>query len=441
MNKLIGNILMGIAVWANLSCDGFLDEKPEKSILVPNSVADVRYILDNYKILNENPLLCFILADDWRTSDENWEGLNPWVQRSYLWEDEIFAPGERSTDYNLLHRKVFYANVALKTIEDLEEGGDPAVLELRGEALYIRSLSLFYLAQLFLPHSQSSQVDDTEIPVHFNPDVNTEPEWMGADELMEKIVMDLEEASQLLSPTAAYPNRPDKIVAKGLLSRVYLYIGEFEKAYEAGIGLIDGNYSLLNYGEYASDSSYPFPLFNSETVYYGFTSSYFVTASPMTFINPELFELYTDNDFRKELFFTKSPSGGPLFRGSYTGGFNLFSGITLSEIYLNVAEAAVRTGKEDEGLQILSILASKRYKDVEKWKTEAGDDLLEIVLEERRKELVFRCTRWGDMKRFASQDEFELPISRVIRDEEYKLQDNKKFTLKLPAYEVELEAR
>lgn len=441
MNKLIGNILIGIAVWSSLSCDGFLDEKPEKSILVPNSVADVRYILDNYKILNENPLLCFILADDWQTSDENWEGLNPWVQRSYLWEDEIFAPGERSTDYNLLHRKVFYANVVLKTLDDLEEGGDPTVLQLRGEALYVRSLSLFYLAQLFLPHPRSSQVDNTEIPVHFNPDVNAEPEWMGSDELMEKIVMDLEEASLLLSPKAAYPNRPDKIVVKGLLSRVYLYMGEFEKAYKAGMALIDGDFTLLDYGDYASDSPYPFPLFNSETVYYGFTSSYFVTASPMTYINPELFELYTDNDFRKELFFTESPSGGPLFRGSYTGVSSLFTGITLSEIYLNVAEAAVRTGKDEEGFQVLSILAGKRYKDVEKWKAEAGNDLLEIVLKERRKELVFRCTRWGDMKRFASLGELKLPISRVIGDEEHKLQDNKKFTLKLPAYELELEAR
>lgn len=432
---------MGIVLWANLSCDGFLDEKPEKSILVPNNVADVRYILDNYKILNENPLLCFILADDWQTSDENWEGLNPWVQRSYLWEDELFAPGERSTDYNLLHRKVFYANVVLKTLEDLEKGGDPAVLELRGEALYLRSLSLFYLAQLFLPHPQSSQIEDIEIPVHFNPDVNAKPEWIGSDGLMEKIVMDLEESSLLLSAKAAYPNRPDRMVAKGLLSRVYLYIGDFENAYKVGMELINGDYSLLDFGEYESDSSYPFPLFNSETVYYGFTSSYFVTASPMTFINPELFELYSDNDFRKDLFFTKSPSGGPLFRGSYTGVSSLFTGISLSEIYLNVAEAAVRTGKEDEGLQLLSILASKRYKDVEKWKAEAGDDLLEIVLEERRKELVFRCTRWGDMKRLASQGEFEFPKLRVIRDKEYKLEDNEKFTLKLPIYEIELETK
>ncbi|WBL43024.1 RagB/SusD family nutrient uptake outer membrane protein [Algoriphagus halophytocola] len=439
MNKLIGNILIGIAVGMTLSCNGFLDEKPEKSILVPNSVDDVRYILDNYKILNENPLLCFILADDYQTVDQSWEGLNPWVQRSYLWQDEIFAPDERSTDYNLLHRKIFYANVALKTLADLGNV-DQEVQELKGEALFVRSMSLFYLAQLFLPHPQSSQVESTEIPVHFNPDVNAEPDWVGSKELMERIVMDLEEASLLLSQKAAYPNRPDRLASKGLLSRVYLYMGDFEMAYKAGKEVIGDNSSLLNYADFSAGSPYPFPLFNKETVYYGFTSSYFVTASAMTFIDPELVGLYSENDRRKELFFRDSPSGRPLFRGSYTGVSSLFTGITLSEIYLNVAEAAIRTEMEEEGLGLLTLLATNRYKDVDKWKGEAGGNLLEVVLEERRKELVFRCTRWGDMKRLAAQSELEFPITRVIRNEEYKLEEMEKFTLNLPEYELELEA-
>ena len=117
----------------------------------------------------------------------------------------------------------------------------------------------------------------------------------------------------------------------------------------------------------------------------------------------------------------------------------MFSGITLSEIYLNVAEAAVRTGKTEEGLQLLTALAIKRYDNLGVWKSELGDDLLGAVLEERRKELVFRCTRWGDMKRLASQGELELPLTRVIGEEEYKLADMKKFTLKVPEYELELE--
>ena len=55
------------------ACDGFLDEKPNKSILVPETVADFEAIIDNYDNINITPILPFMLSDDYWTTGSNWQ--------------------------------------------------------------------------------------------------------------------------------------------------------------------------------------------------------------------------------------------------------------------------------------------------------------------------------------------------------------------------------
>ncbi|GAA0878963.1 RagB/SusD family nutrient uptake outer membrane protein [Algoriphagus jejuensis] len=440
MKKYLVNALLALGLIATVSCEEYLDEKPVKSILVPDTKEDVRYILDNYTTLNDNPLLVFVLADDWVTTTPNWERLNPWVQKAYLWEEEIFNPDERSTDYNRLHRKIFFANVSLDILDKIGIKDDPEAESLRGEALLVRSAALFYLAQLFLPYPDGDEeAGQLKIPVHWSSEVNVKPEWMTIAALLPKIEADLTEAYSLISQQSAFQNRPNKAVVKALLSRIYLYSGKYEDALDAASSALQAPGMLLDYSEYSPEKPYPFFLFNEESMYYGYSNSYLVTDGPASFINPELYSDYSDNDFRKELFFTSGANGDPLFRGSYTGDFNLFTGISYSEVLLNATESAVRLGKVEEGMTLLETLAQNRYKDLELWRESIGADLLGAVTRERRRELVFRGTRWGDMKRLVAIGEITLPIKREIHEESYELASESQLTLQLPPYEASLE--
>src|SRR5690606_19900479 len=130
---------------------------------------DARYLLDYYIGLNENPLIPFILCDEWYTTEQNWAGFNPWEQNAYVWQQRIFAPDERSLDYLVPYQKIFISNVVLDILE--ESGNSQEGESLRGEALFVRAMSMFTLGQLFLPHPQADLDSDKTIPLYFTPEI------------------------------------------------------------------------------------------------------------------------------------------------------------------------------------------------------------------------------------------------------------------------------
>ncbi|MDP3198930.1 MAG: RagB/SusD family nutrient uptake outer membrane protein [Algoriphagus sp.] len=436
MNKR-ASIFLIIIGFFSVSCEGFLEEKPVKSILVPSTVEDIRAILDNYTTLNSNSLASFILSDDWVTSSANWEALNPWEQNAYLWHKEIFQPQERSVDYNRLHRKIFFANNCLDILEGLENQSTH-VAQLKGEALFVRSLAMIQLGQLFLPHFESSEAEIIKIPIRFSAVVTGPSQLMGINGLFQRAEQDLLEARNLLPEKAAFPNRPDKRSAAALLSNVYLYWGKYDLALTMSLEVLDAGIGLMDYKKLNPLSPYPFKLFNEETLYYGVTSSFSVTASSATWINPDLIKRYSTNDLRRSLYFNKDAAGNFLYKGSYLGDFNLFSGIGISEVLLNGAESAFRLGRATEGQSILIKLIKNRYGDVNQWIEENKSPDLNTVLEERRKELVFRGSRWSDMKRLAAIGELKLPLIRKIRGSDFFLERMDQFSLKLPEIELAL---
>src|SRR5690606_22423565 len=121
----------------------------------------------------------------------------------------------------------------------------------------------------------------------------------------------------------------------------------------------------------------------------------------------ELVDLYEEDDLRKFLFFTDS--GDKLtFKGSYTGTNNatLFGGLTSGELFLNCSESLVRSGKINEGLDVLNGLLEKRY--IENSFTGYFGlneiDALALIKTERLKELCFKGgIRWMDLKRYAAE--------------------------------------
>lgn len=430
--------LLSVSLAGLFSCQGYLEEKPEKSILVPTTVGDVRALLDYYTTLNENALVDFIQADDWVTVDANWLGLAPWEQNAYLWEETVFEPVERSTDYSRLYRKVFTANVALDVLDGLEKSDE--TLNLKGEALFIRALAYFHLAQLFLPPPMPGG-DQIKIPVKLTPDVNLRAQWWNVSQVLIQVERDLLESFEFLSPVSQSKNRPNKKVAKAALARLFLYTERWEEALAAAeYVLAQESGRLMDYHDIDNTAPYPFKLFNSEVLYYGITSSFSVTASAATFVNPDLIAKYGEGDLRPGLFFSKG-STGSLFKGSYNGDYNLFTGIALPEMYLTAAETLVRMGKTQEGMHWLGLLAQRRYQAPEDWGVISSKSPLELVLEERQKEQVFRGTRWMDMKRLSAKGELPSVAPREIQGVNHPLPNPGRLYLELPALELDLENR
>ena len=74
--------------------------------------------------------------------------------------------------------------------------------------------------------------------------------------------------------------------------------------------------------------------------------------------------------------------------------------LLFSEVYLNKAEALALLGRESEAISTLQELRDKRMSDAGTI-NETGEDLVEFIRDERRRELCFAGQRWFDLRRYA----------------------------------------
>src|SRR5690606_17026738 len=105
-----------------------------------------------------------------------------------------------------------------------------------------------------------------------------------------------------------------------------------------------------------------------------------------------------------------------------TGSSVLFSGLTTAELYLVLSECEVRLGNVIESLSYINPLLEKRFDgSFTSIDTPDAESLLVIILEERRKELVFRGLRWMDLKRLNLDFRFQKAITRELFGNTYVL--------------------
>ncbi len=98
------------------------------------------------------------------------------------------------------------------------------------------------------------------------------------------------------------------------------------------------------------------------------------------------------------------------------------------------AESYIRKGNIVEGLAKLNELSEKRWKigTFIPFSASTQEDALEIVLTERRKELILRGLRWTDIKRLNLQGK-NIVLNRNVNGQSYNLQPNDlKYAIAIP---------
>ena len=104
---------------------------------------------------------------------------------------------------------------------------------------------------------------------------------------------------------------------------------------------------------------------------------------------------------------------------SYIG---TFIGLTTSEILLIRSEAAARIGKSAIALAGINLLRQHRFAPENYQEVQWGNAiLLQEILKERRKELVFRGRRWADVKRLNQEAATQRTLTRTVEGQSYQL--------------------
>lgn len=218
-------------------------------------------------------------------------------------------------------------------------------------------------------------------------------------------------------------------------------MGNFIAAKSHADSCLDKYASLIDYNNLNTTTTNPFPANNKEVLYQSnllSTTDLFYRSSLI--IDSTLYNSYSDQDLRKQLFFTTGSAGLPVPGFSYSGNTTKFSGLATDEVFLIRAECNARLGNKELALQDLTTLLQKRWKnnDYLPPMVNSSQEALNLVLIERRKELVFRGLRWIDIRRL-NEINPAITLKRWWSNTEYTLAPgDKRYVLPIPPDVIEV---
>lgn len=428
--------------------DEFLATVPSESLSVAKDLNDLYLLLDNSSILNNNnPGIQELSADDYYITPANYLRASTIPdQNAYTWQKDIY-PNRSVNDWNAPYSKIYYANTVLDALATglIQNTDQNLYNDIKGRALFFRAMSYYNLLQLFAaPYNSSTATTDLGIPLRLTSDITIKEGRSSVQKCYDQVIQDLQNAYALLPKTNTYVTHPTTTSAMAFLSRVYLTMGNYSEALKAANTALTLNSSLVDFNTMTPTplkltNASQFPL--SETSYITTFVSYAEVLQSRAIPDSSLYRSYDNNDLRRTFFFQLS-AGQLAFTGNYnlkTG--NYFDGVANDEVYLNRAECFARQGDATSAIADLNTLLKKRYLTgtfVPRVASSADDALGQILLE-RRKELIFRGTRWTDLRRLNRDSRFQTTLTRNINGTIYTLPPNDpRYVFAIPDLEVQL---
>lgn len=447
---LVVNVLLVI-----ISCKkSFLEAKPSTTIVAPSTLSDLQGLLENAVVLNScTPILSQLACDDYIFNDyESWKATQTITERnSYVWDKNLYGGEVNILDWKKGYSGIFYANNILESLNQIQFNNNNAVQYnlVKGWALFIRAYILYDLVRNFSPnYNRTMASNNLGLPIRLSPAIDALVQRSSVQETYHQILSDLEDSKQLLSSTLpANTNRPSKAAAFALFSRIYISMNDYNKAELYSDSALSITKKLIDYNSVSKTATSPFAVNNDETIFSstGLFDSYLIAASSSAnsgvTINPDLIKLYKADDLRLQIYFATNSVTGKLYsKRRYYPQSVPFTGLATDELYLIKSECLARRNEPDLALKWLNSLLIKRFPPAKftNLTNEDVSDVLQTVLNERRKELVWRTLRWSDLKRLNTSGA-NITLSRVLNNVTYTLPPNDpKYVFPIPDDEIAL---
>ncbi|MFC3199523.1 RagB/SusD family nutrient uptake outer membrane protein [Parapedobacter deserti] len=427
----------------------WLAAKNNLNRVVPVTLADARAILRSSTLLNignDQIGMSLLASDDLYLQTATYLSRSEKERNIYVWSPAIDSRSTPIAEWNDGYEQVLYANVALETVAGVERNAANAMEhdEVRGAALFFRAKAFYNLLQLFAPAWDPDKDNSRAgIPLRLSSDPNPKTMRASVSDGYRQVMDDLSMASQLLTTRPALKTDPSKQAAFGLLARCLLGMADYRGAVLYADSALQLESALLDYNALLDRTSmqYPFEPQHEEVIFDAIIGPNYV---PVRFnycmVDSTLFAGYRDDDLRKQLFFAVNSQGGPSFRGSYSGADNRFSGIATDELFLIRAECSARLGNIDDALEDINTLLAHRM-DRSSFVPYGESDqkkLLDRILVERRKELVFRGQRWTDLRRLNAEPARAVTLVREIDGSNYRLPpESSRYVFPIPEYVID----
>ena len=420
------------------ACNKYLDKPGDPTQKVPQTLEDVEMMLDKPVFLGSVPL----------SSDEYIMTLGPnpapAMKNYYLtWlpNDPLIPLAD--TYWSVPYSAVFNANLCLEILEKIGRTEANGMLfdRLKGSAHFTRAAAMTALVWQFAKaYNETTAKSDPGIVLDLNSDPLEKLQRSSNEDSYRQIIQDAEKALELLPLRAVHSSRPSKLAANGLLARIYLSMRKYDKVQDNCNAYLEQQTALIDFNDGAMiDLSVAYTMaphqWGPEVIFFMSTLPGFPLTSYI--VDTTLYAAYASNDIRKKAWF-KPSQGYYAYLGSYLR-VRPHSSICTPEMYIMRAECFARNNQIGKAMDDLNQLLKHRYETASFIPLTASgrEEALELVLMERRKELLFYGLRWMDIKRL-NEEGANISITRKLGDQTAVLPPrDPRFAMQLPSFLVE----
>lgn len=330
-----------------------------------------------------------------------------------------------------LYKRINVCNMVLALIDEQPENNLNDGIQkkrVKGEAYYLRGLYYFMLANMYcepyVPSTAASKLGMAIKTTEFVEDVEFSRGNLA--ETYAHIISDFENAGQCLADVRRKSiNRADINSVRLMLSRVYLYMQNWDKAAEYARMVIADHGALqdlrsVQEGQNSVSASSPETILSmgDYNVAVAFTDARSYIAAYR--VSEDMYNKYGNDDLRKTRYVgntanRKGPRAFLKFNGqntnwgSYADYGSIFS-LRSPEAYLTLAEASANNGDEATARETLKKFLATRMSGTVTV-DETGDDLLDLIREERAREFILEGHRWFDLRRYTVNEKHPWSVA------------------------------
>jgi len=427
-------LLASIAVAMTFTaCSDFTETTP-KGKVIPTTTEDFKDMaLDVTNSSTAYPL-ANACSDDVYSDDQN--AISN-TGKAYFWMEDFYKKNESDEAWNDTYERIYVMNVVINYIPSSTEGTEQEKKAVIAEAKVWRAYYYWYLQSLYAKdYNESTASTELSVPLSLTPDLEASLPRATVEQVTNQIWSDLEGAEDILPDVATNDYRPTKGAVHALKARILFYEHKYDEAEEEAKLSLQTNSEVqdLRTWSFKNEKEPSSGINNRPTNYYQspeklwYLSNGYPSLVTSFCISKDLQDSFEAGDLRFKFYFSNRDRRGNFWEdGRYRYLQNLDYSLGVPEMMLIEAEALARKN-DAKALDILNTLREKRFAvaDYHPLTSADGPSLLDIVLEERRRELCLNSLRWLDMKRLAAEGKYTKTLSRTLEDKTYTLEPNSK---------------
>lgn len=421
--------MVSLLILSAAACEDYTDLTPKGSLVI--ETAD--QFLETVSLPNRGyPINNFqYLSDDQWMKEADVIGKTPNINTINFTFDETtdrVSLLNTSSFYNQAYTYINRWNTIISLVDDSK--GEASTKQLaKAEAKIFRAYDHFLLVNTYAKgYDPQTAATDGGICIMDKFDLEAQPSKSTVAQVYAFIQKDIDEALPYLQEKPMDVYHPSLAFAYAFKAKVHLFkreIASAKAATEKSLSYNNKIFDMVAYNTQGGPNVVAVPAANNiEVLSYMYMTGY----TEMNFayqyiISPELRTLFGTNDARFNLFFNTTSTTN-LDQGSntaywatvYTKFFYPTVGMKTTEVYLMLAECYAREDKFTEAVDVLNTLRAKRILSgtVNLAVPTTRKETMDLVINERRKELLLGFNRFFDLKRLNTETEYAKTVTRVF---------------------------